>query len=75
MTIKELKQKLDQFSDDMTVLVQGYEGGFSDISILKESKINLNFYDQDWNGPHEEDSKSDHSAIIIIREPNPNSKM
>ena len=31
MTVKELKDKLSEFPDDMTVVVSGYEDGYDDI--------------------------------------------
>lgn len=74
MTVKELKKKLEQFQDDALVLVQGYEGGVSDIGAISASKVKLNFFDEDWNGPHEEDPNVETSAVLLMRKANTNSK-
>ncbi len=36
MTVKELKQQLDAYPDDMIVVISGYEEGFDDIHIVEE---------------------------------------
>lgn len=73
MTVTELIEKLKKYPSDTLVLVQGYEGGFSDIATLKETQVELNYYKEDWNGPHEETSNSNSSAILILRDRNSNS--
>ena len=67
MTAKELMAKFSKYPSDTLVLVQGYEGGFSDIVTLKETKVELNYYKEDWNGPHEETTNSYISAVLILR--------
>lgn len=73
MTVIELIEKLKKCPGNALVLVQGYEGGFSDIATLKETQVELNYYKEDWNGPHEETTNSNTSAILILRDKNPNS--
>ncbi len=72
MTVKELKAALDGCPEDSIVLVQGYEGGFSDIGLIKKIKVTLNFYKEEWNGPHEESNGEGRAGILILRAPNPN---
>ena len=67
-TAQELKERLENFQNDSLVLVQGYEWGFSDVTILKSSKVKLNFYTEDWNGPHAEDENSIHIEVISGRQ-------
>jgi hypothetical protein len=67
MAAKELIEKLSKYPSDTLVLVQGYEGGFSDIVTLKKTKVELNSYKEDWNGPHEETTDSNNSAVLILR--------
>ncbi len=53
MTIKELKEKLNSYPDNLSVLVDGYEGGFSEISEIKKTKVKLNIHTESYYGPHE----------------------
>lgn len=67
MTVKELIEKLNTFDQDMIVLVNGYEGGLSDISKIEATKVNLNVNKEDYLGPHEESPKGSTSAVYISR--------
>ena len=72
MTIYELREALKNYPDNTLVLVQGYEGGFSEISALREASVKLNFHKEEWNGPHEEDVEGASTpALILIRKGNP----
>jgi hypothetical protein len=51
MNVKELIELLSQYPDEMKVVVDGYEGGYSDISDIGEieiSKLPLN--KESWYG-------------------------
>lgn len=72
LTVKDLIQKLSNFPSDLRVLVEGYEGGLSDILNIKQVQVALNQHKEDWLGPHEEDPNSKDNAVIILRSPNPN---
>jgi hypothetical protein len=47
MNIKELMNILSQFDPETRVIVAGYEGGFNDISEVKEMSILLNVH-REW---------------------------
>lgn len=68
MTIKELKEKINSYPDDLRVLVDGYEGGFSEISEVKKTKVKLNIHTESYYGPHEDTEDADTEVIIIRRE-------
>ena len=53
MTVQELIDQLSQLDPNQLVLVDGYEGGFTDISSITDEKIVLNYYSDWWEGPHE----------------------
>lgn len=57
LTNGELKKILDQYPDDMPVLVQGYETGAADTaeSMIQIRDMKMNHYDTWYQGPHEED--------------------
>jgi len=71
MTVQGLIKELLKLPENTTVLVQGYEGGFSDIGFIKQTKVSFNQNKEEWNGPHEEDTNGDHQAILLLRANNP----
>lgn len=70
--VKELKAELSKYPDDTLVLVEGYEGGFSDIGFIKSIKVHLDINKEDYMGPHEENPKGTTSAVVLIKAQNPN---
>lgn len=70
MKVKELIEKLKKFPDDTLVLVNGYEGGFSEIDALKSLKVKLNVNPESYNGPHDDVAGADTDAIVIQRREN-----
>lgn len=60
-------KKLKEYPQDDLILVQGYEGEFSDIGQTQSSKVDLNYYTEEWNGPHEENHGNQTKAVIIKR--------
>ncbi len=72
MTVKQLRSALEHYPEDAIALIPGYEGGFSDIAEVKLTTVKLDHYKEDWNGPHEEIEGSQQTAILFVREPNPN---
>jgi hypothetical protein len=75
MTVKELVEALGTFPQDTLVMVQGYEGGFSDVGSILFRKMQLNVNKEEWDGPHEQADDGDASAVLLIRMDNPNSKV
>ena len=69
MTVKELIDELSKYPEDMRVLVNGYEGGFDDVSSIKEGVFNANFYTEWYYGKHEKTDKRspyDFEGIILL---------
>lgn len=54
MTVKDLIQVLRTYPADMRVVVNGYEGGFDDVSPegIAVVKVQLNRGTKDWQGRH-----------------------
>lgn len=53
-TVAQLREALAAFPDDALVLVDGYEGGYHDVSGAAEVRIVRNHHDGWYYGPHEE---------------------
>ena len=68
MTIKELKEVLKSFPDDLRVLVDGYEGGFSEISTVAIVKVELDIHSESFYGPHDDTEKANTDVVVIRRE-------
>ena len=68
MTIKELIEKLNSYPDNFRVLVDGYEGGFSEISEVKKTKVKFNVHPESYYGPHEDTEGADTDVVIICME-------
>ena len=56
MTVKELIQMLESYPNDLRVVVNGYEGGYDDLSPerILVTKIQLGVGTEEWEGQHEE---------------------
>jgi hypothetical protein len=52
MDIKELINELQKYPSDMPVIVEGHEGGYDDISEIKEVSVILNHNDEWYLGRH-----------------------
>lgn len=73
MTKKELIEMLSPYPDDILVCVNGYEGGYNEVSNLEETKLVLNVNTAWFYGKHEEleyssyssETHSTSSAIIL----------
>jgi len=73
MKVKELIEQLQKFDPETLVMVDGYEGGYSDISDIYKVPIKLNYHKHWYYGKHEEANEyfgymMDCEAIIIPRE-------
>ncbi len=67
MTVKELIEKLKSYPANRLVLVDGYEGGFSEISSVENLKVKLNVNSESYNGPHDESPEADTEVLVIGR--------
>ena len=72
LTVKDLMQKLSTYPADQRVLLEGYEGGYCGVLNIKQVQMTFNQHKESWMGPHEEDSSSKDSVVVILRSPNPN---
>ena len=71
MTVKELVENLEKYTEDLSVVVNGYEDGYDDISPNRvfTRKIQLNAGTPDWEGQHgdppfESEEKIDDAKIV-----------
>ena len=53
MTIRELTQALREFDPGQMVVVQGYEGGFDEVTLVRGLRLALNAHEEFWYGRHE----------------------
>lgn len=72
MTVAELIAKLQEMPQDARVVVDGYEGGLDDASIVQTTLIVLNENEPGIFGPHEQwmpymDREPDETAVYIPR--------
>lgn len=67
MTVNELIQILSQLPKDQKILVNGYEGGFCDISSVRPIKVKLNVHTETYYGPHDDVDGADTEAFLITR--------
>ncbi|OQW53825.1 MAG: hypothetical protein A4S09_06300 [Proteobacteria bacterium SG_bin7] len=68
MTASDLIEALKKIDPSTHVLVQGYEGGFSEIADIKKLKIKLDVNTESWYGRHEEADDGGVEAIVLVRE-------
>ena len=56
MTVRELKELLDTYPDDLRVVVSGYEQGYDDLfpGQVAVVQLALDVGVEDWEGRHEE---------------------
>ena len=71
MTVAELINKLKEIPNETLVLVDGYEGGYSDISISIDVTVSLNVNKESYMGPHDDDPSSNTKAVVLRRVSNP----
>ncbi len=72
LTVKDLIQALSKYPPNTRVLVQGYEGGYSDVQDAREIPVAFNVNKEDYMGPHDDDENSKQTAIVLIRDLNRN---
>jgi len=75
LTVKQLREKLAEYPDDMDVFVDGYEGGIDSLlaSNVRKRPIKKNVYLKNeswWNGRHEvpwNSENADCEGVILSR--------
>ena len=69
MTVSELIAQLQQYPEDMRVIVDGYEGGYDDIKSVHTIPIMVNVNDQSYMGSHDDpfydDETADETAVHL----------
>lgn len=70
MDVKELIQVLQNKNQELRIVVDGYEGGYCDISSIDEISLKLNTNKKWYYGPHDQD-KNGETALVIRRIENP----
>ncbi len=53
MTVKELKEVLSKYPDDMGIVISRYEYGVDDLDDIEEVQIFRNVWSGDYGGSHE----------------------
>jgi hypothetical protein len=53
VNVKELREKLAAYPDDMRVVLNGYEKGVEDVETVEEVRLKLNVNDEWYYGKHE----------------------
>ena len=65
MKVKELIEELQKHDPEKTVVQQGYEGGYGEVSSVTEIRLKLNVNSAWYYGPHEQDEDGECEAISI----------
>ena len=60
MTVQELIDQLSQLDPNTLIMIDGYEGGISEIKSIDDAPIVLNYNSEPWYGPHEYLENTDH---------------
>ena len=67
MTVKELIEQLQQLDPELHVFVDGYEGGYEDVSISEVKDIALNVYNDWWMGEHDNYDETKHIDNTVVK--------
>lgn len=65
MKVKELIAELKKLNPEMLVVVDGYESGLCDISLVRETTAKLNVNEYWWEGNHEQCDPNDDDAVPV----------
>lgn len=65
MNVQQLIEKLSEYPKDSMVVVNGYEGGVSEVDTLSGCKLMLNVNSAWYYGAHEIDKEGDQPAVWI----------
>ncbi|BFM39095.1 hypothetical protein [Synechocystis sp. LKSZ1] len=77
MTIAALIEVLSQYDPSLPVVVQGYEGGYNDVSILETLDIQFDVNTEDYYGAHGDvrgqlDPTKPLNSVLVLKGLNPN---
>lgn len=65
MTVKTLITRLSRLDPSSRVVVEGYEGGFSDVSKINAIRLNLNVTSPSYYGPYTKHESGEFHAVSI----------
>lgn len=63
MTVKDLKELLNNYPDDIQVFVRGYEGGLDDVNPGEIVNVELNYNNEWYYGKHEQISEETEKTV------------
>jgi hypothetical protein len=67
MIVKELIEQLQQLDPELHVFVDGYEGGYDDITISEIKEIALNIHEEWYYGKHDNADNSKSIDTIVVK--------
>ena len=65
MKVKELIEELKKLDPELMVVVDGYEGGVSELNTCGETTVKLDVNSEWWYGKHEECDPSYDDAVTV----------
>jgi hypothetical protein len=67
MIVKELIEQLQQLDPELLVFVDGYEGGYDDVTISEVKEIALNVHNDWWYGVHDNFDETKHITNTVVK--------
>ena len=67
MTVKELIEQLQQLDPELHVFVDGYEGGYDDVTISEIKEIALNVNNDWWYGVNDNYDETKHIDNTVVK--------
>ena len=67
MIVKELIEQLQQLDPELHVFVDGYEGGYDNVTISEVKDIALNVYNDWWMGEHDNFDETKHITNTVVK--------
>lgn len=65
MRVKDLIIELQKLNPELMVVVDGYEGGVSELKIVGEITVELNKNNEWWWGEHDECDPNNDEAVTV----------
>jgi len=67
MIVKELIEQLQQLDPELHVFVDGYEGGYDDVTISEVKDIALNVNNDWWYGVNDNYDETKHITNTVVK--------
>ena len=65
MKVKDIIQELSKHEPEAMVVMNGYEGGCTEVGSIYATRIKTNVNKEWWYGSHEEDENGDTDAVYL----------